>query len=140
MPGLADLAKDVRARFGLIAVALGVVNNLVFPVIPISPLLRGLATLFLLIFCFLAILWAHSFSKDLPVGPAGNSRLRKWGLWAFVLGLLLMVGYFASAEYFHLHDVQEEVLNRVVDVGQALLFALPWMFWSAAGVLLAPRS
>jgi hypothetical protein len=139
MPGIGKTLKDVRAVYGAIPTACGVLNNLVFPVIPITPLLRGLAVLILLVSCTLAVLWALSFSNDVPKDPVGNTRLRKYSLVISVFGVALLIGYFAFATYFNQHDVQNLVLNGVVDAVQATLFASPWTLWSASLVLMVPR-
>ncbi len=139
MRGISHTIRDARAAYGAIPTICGVLNNLVFPVIPITPLLRGLAVLILLVSCTLAVLWALSFSNDVPKDVTGNAKLRKYSLVISGFGVALVIAYFAFATYFNQHDVQNIVLNRVVDGVQAILFASPWTLWSAACVLMVPR-
>jgi hypothetical protein len=134
-----DALKTIQAVQGVVPFVCGIFNNFLTQAIPITPLLRGLALLILIVFCTYAILLALSFSNDTPIDPTGNAKLRRRSCAAFICGLILLFGYFAFVAYANERRLQSPVLDQVVDVAQAVLFVLPWAFWSYACVLAGPR-
>ena len=139
MPRISNTLKDIRVLYAALPATVGILVNLVLPAIPITPLLLPLVVLMLLAFCVFAFFWARSFSSDVEQGAVGNARLRNYAIGAFITGVVSVAGYIAFATYFNERNPQSLVLNRVVDVAQAALYALPWAFWSAAWVLIGSR-
>jgi hypothetical protein len=139
MLGFVKALKDIRSVYGAFPVVLAALNNYVFPVMPITPLLRPKATLLVVVFGTFASLEALSYSSDVPKDPSGNARLRKSGIGLVILGLIYLFVYVVFSSYFEEHNPQTPVLNHVVDLAQAALFAFPWALWSASLVLVAPR-
>ena len=139
MPGFVTALKDIRSVYGAFPVVLGALNNYVFPVIPITPLLRPKATLLVAVFGAIAVLWALSYSSDVPKDASGNAKLRKSGIGLVMVGLIWLFVYIVFSSYFEEHNPQTPVWNHVVDLAQAALFAFPWALWSASFVLVAPR-
>lgn len=123
-----------------VPIACGLFNGLIFRAMPITPLLRVLAVLLLIVFSAYAILWALSRSRGVaPADRSENSKLRHRSVALFVFGTVLLVGYFPFVTYFNGASLTNQVIESIIDAAQAVLFAIPWALWTAAVVLIAPR-
>lgn len=133
------LFKNVRTLWGAASPILGLLNNFVLAAVPINPLLRPLASLILLVLCVGAIGLALSWLKDVPQTSDGNSKLRRTSIVHLVLGCVFLGVYFGFLGYASQHGTESQTVNYALDVVQAVLFAIPFMFWSAFLVLVIPR-
>lgn len=133
------LFKDVRGAWGAVSPVLGLIDALVVEAVPITPLLRPLVTLLLLVFCTISIGVALSYSNDVPKDPTGNTRLRWLAALYSLLGLVFLAIYSGFIAYTGQHGTESQTLSSVLDILQAMLFVAPFAFWSAALVLVIPR-
>lgn len=139
MLGNVQALKDIRSVYGAIPVVAAALNNYVFQAIPITTLLRPLATLLVVVFGIFAFLAGLSYSNDVAKDPSGNAKLRKFGIGLAIFGLIFLFGYVAFSSYFNEHNPQTQVWNSIVDLAQSTFYAFPWALWSASIVLMAPR-
>lgn len=130
--------EDVRALGGLVALGAGLLNGTLVPVLPVAPAVHGLAILLVLVFCLLTGFGALSSTRDAPSGPQGNSRNRRWGWLWLIAGAIVLVLYFTGAAYLNNRQISSPVAATCLYALQAVAFAAPWAFWTAAGVMLWP--
>ena len=140
MSSLKEIAEKIKAKFGLVALALGVLDCCIFPIVPISPLLRGAAAIFTIIFGLIAINYARSYSDDLLPNPRRKAKLRRCSLILTACGIAVIVIYYWFLGFTQQHPVRESIaLFYVLDASQAILYALPWAIWSGAFVMLIEK-
>jgi hypothetical protein len=131
----AGALKRIHTVLNAMPVLCGALDSFVYPVIPITPLLRGYALFWLLLFCTFAAIWARRVSKSVPRGAAKRNKPLKYSIYAAVAGVAAVITYVAFSTYFDSHNPQDPTMNRVLDTLQAVLFALPWGTWSFALVV-----
>jgi hypothetical protein len=132
--------EEIHSAWSAVPIACGVLNGLVFRAIPITPLLRVLAVLLLIVFCAFAVLWALSRSRGVaPADAVGNSKLRHLSIALLIFGTVFLVGYFPFVTHFNEAPLTNQVIDSIIDAAQAVLFAIPWALWTGAFVLIAPR-
>lgn len=134
-----ELFEDFRAIGGAIALVLGSLESIFFPIVPIAPAFHVLAVLLVIIFCLLVSLAAFGSAQDAAQDASGNSRNRKLGFGWLIFGAVLFVAHFAYSGFLNGLQTHSQSISLALFCLQAVSFAAPWASLSAAGVMFWPR-
>jgi len=137
------LYKNLKTIGGIFPSVLSAANNYVYPVIPISPLLKLRATLLTLASCIVLTGWALSFITS-AVLPTDEKRIRKRVIIYWVLAVIFFGLYFEGLALMEEHPAASSSTSAALDWLQVVLFALPFAFSAVAVVmslgLIPPKS